>query len=682
MHDKRKSVVLIDQLVLFFIILFLVTLSNSIFLNQLGYYGALVLLLVKYIITKENPFEKTGIESALLWFIAAEILSFIFSLNHTQAIVFALRRLLLMPLIFVTLASVPDLRRAKIYFNTYLIAAVLTALVYIIFSYDYFISNLYSITQSGPSLFQYPITSSEILSITSVFLFAFLINEKGDFKYRFLISVALFITLIALVATYKRTGWMGTGFGFLLIIYLKREWKYLIPLLILVAALFIYEKNISEIKIFNIEGRKLTGLRVFNTGGRAYDLTSVDGVYYVSDYEDGFVKYRGSEEINNTETPSPAVSLEKWNKFLVGYFIDTRLITYQINSEGRLKQKAECLPPGFTIGHSVSGEFLYTLDNDSGLTVFQDPSYLKKIYRNSIFNKYSRVFADSGFIVFFSPDSGVNVFNLSDGIPINKVSSFKPDFPVNSLYYFDHKLFFSNDFGIKIYRIETDSISFIKDLNGPQRIFLWKFIKNNLIAADKFGDIYMTDADSMTEMRLLGNPGFNPSSVTIQGDSLLASYVERSRLLSIWDPYVPSNAVRLSLWKAGWKIFLDHPLFGVGDIDLAFLYKQYKSKYEKEIQGHMHNNFVHILVTLGIFGLLAFCYLLYRLIKIDMHIYSEMKNIPFVSSYALGTIAALSTVIIAGLTEMNFFDHEIITLLWFTFGLNVAVYNLYKNKSS
>jgi hypothetical protein len=67
--------------------------------------------------------------------------------------------------------------------------------------------------------------------------------------------------------------------------------------------------------------------------------------------------------------------------------------------------------------------------------------------------------------------------------------------------------------------------------------------------------------------------------------------------------------------------------------------------------------------------------------RIDFSIYREIKNISFISSYALGTIAALSTVIIAGLTELNFFDHEIMTLLWFTFGLNVALYKRYKSKN-
>ncbi len=682
MPEKRKLIERIDQFVLFFMILFLATLTNSIFLNQLGYYGALVLFLARYFITKNNPFEKTGFEPALLWFIAAEALSFFFSLNHSQAFLFALRRFLLMPLIYVTLASVPDLKRAKLYFFTYLTAAVLTALVYIIFSYQYFISNLYNITQSGPSLFQYPITSSEILSITSVFLFAFLINEKGDLKYKLLIGVALVITVTALVATYKRTGWLGTSFGFFLIIFLKKEWKYLIPLLIMVAVLFIYEKNISQIKIFRIENNKLIELNSFKTDGRAYDLTTVNGDYYVSDYEDGLIKYNGSRQLNKIETPSPVVSVEKWNNYLLGYFIDTRFISYKKDSDGLLKQIAECLPPGFTVDHTFNGDYLYTLDKDSGITIYKDPAILERVYRNKSFNMFTKVYTDSGLIILFSPDSGLQVFNIFNGLPDKRLYSFKPDFPVNSIFNYDHNLYFSNSEGLKIYKVNGDSISFIKDISEPEEIFLWKVTNGVLAAADGSGNIFMNNADSVSGFRFLGNPGFIPSAVAIQGDTLITSFFKRSRLLSIWDPYIPSNYVRVSLWKAGWKIFLDHPVFGVGDIDLAFLYKQYKSKYDKEIQGHMHNNFVHILVTLGIFGLLAFCYLLYRLFKMDFKIYSEMKEIPFASSYALGTIAALGTVIIAGLTEMNFFDHEIITLIWFTFGLNVAIYKRYKLKNS
>jgi len=586
-----------------------------------------------------------------------------------------------MPLIYVTIAGTPDIKRAKLYFYTYITAAVLTALVYIVFSYQYFIANLYNITQSGPSLFQYPITSSEILSITSVFLFAFLINEKGNLRNKLLTAGALFITLVALAATYKRTGWLGTGFGFFIIILLKKEWKYLIPLVVLAVVLLVLQKNESIVKIFRVEDDGLKDLTSFNTDGRAFDLTSLDGEYYVSDYENGLEEYRGSQLIKSIETPSPVVSLEKWNGFLLGYFVDTRFITYTRDVTGSLNQQAECLPPGFTINHTTSGDYLYTMDSDSGLTIFRNPSRLERIYRNKEFNKFSQVFADSGLLLLFSPDSGLHVFNAKDGMPRNKLYTFHPD-NASSVFYSRHKLFCSNDGGVKIYNVGKDSIHFDRELRGPEIIYIWKEIQDGLLAADRSGSIYEIKIDPVPAVTLLGNLGYVPVSLALHNDTLMTSLVHRSRILSIWDPYLPSNYVRFSLWKAGWKIFLDHPVFGVGDIDLAVLYKQYKSKYEKEIQGHMHNNFVHILVTMGLFGLLAFCYLLYRLFKIEFNIYRKLKDVPFASSYALGTIAALSTIVIAGLTEMNFFDHEIITLLWFTFGLSVAIFKRYNDGNS
>lgn len=74
------------------------------------------------------------------------------------------------------------------------------------------------------------------------------------------------------------------------------------------------------------------------------------------------------------------------------------------------------------------------------------------------------------------------------------------------------------------------------------------------------------------------------------------------------------------------------------------------------------------------FGLLAVVFLFYKLIAIDLKIYKEIKDMPFVSSYARGTIAAFCGFIVSGLTELNFWDHEITTLIWFTFGLNIAFF--------
>jgi hypothetical protein len=72
------------------------------------------------------------------------------------------------------------------------------------------------------------------------------------------------------------------------------------------------------------------------------------------------------------------------------------------------------------------------------------------------------------------------------------------------------------------------------------------------------------------------------------------------------------------------------------------------------------------------------CLLFYKIIYIELKIYYSVKNKPFISSYALGALAAFCGFMISGLTELNFWDHEITTLIWFTFGLNIAMFKSVK----
>ena len=69
-------------------------------------------------------------------------------------------------------------------------------------------------------------------------------------------------------------------------------------------------------------------------------------------------------------------------------------------------------------------------------------------------------------------------------------------------------------------------------------------------------------------------------------------------------------------------------------------------------------------------------FLFYKLFFLNIRIYNKLKNIPFLSSFSLGTIGCLVSFLVAGLTEWNFGDHEIITMVWFVVGLNIAFYKL------
>jgi hypothetical protein len=132
---------------------------------------------------------------------------------------------LLIPVVYVTVAAITSGEEAKTFFKVYIIASLISILVYLIFAYQYYLQGIYKIDWSGPSVFQFPITTSEIMSFTVIFLFAFLINEKTSLKYRLIILMGFLISAAGLLSTFKRTGWLGTTFGLLIIILIKREWR-------------------------------------------------------------------------------------------------------------------------------------------------------------------------------------------------------------------------------------------------------------------------------------------------------------------------------------------------------------------------------------------------------------------------------------------------------------------------
>jgi len=163
-----------------------------------------------------------------------------------------------------------------------------------------------------------------------------------------------------------------------------------------------------------------------------------------------------------------------------------------------------------------------------------------------------------------------------------------------------------------------------------------------------------------------------PQSISLEDGKLYTTFTRTSRLSSFVDPYYETNYSRLAFWRAGVKIFFDHLFFGVGDIDLAEYYKIYKRPYDKEIQGHLHSNFFHTLATLGIVGTFAILFLFLRILLVHLSVLKKLRAVPFASSYFLGAVGVYVSFLAAGLTEYNFGDHEVITLVWFTLAISIA----------
>ncbi len=674
MPQKNYSAT-IDKIIFGFIVVFLISLTNSIFVNQLGYYGALFFILVKFGHEKENPFRKNGLELALIIFLTAELLSGIFSANQPQSFNNMFKRALLLPVLYLIPASSGSLKQDKKYFYIFIGAAVLTTGYYLFHAYSYFVNNLYQMTLAGPDVLQYPITTSEILSFTSILLFAFLLSFKTKIKFRILTAILLGISLLALFSTYKRTGWIGVAAGIFIILILNKNWKTTGALIIFGTIILFFQSNISQIQIYNFYNDSLTVLHSINTEGRAYDTFSDDGVIYIADFEGGLKKVDGEELITLNEFAAPVTSFEKFNDslYLAG-LIDTRFVLLKKGSD-KFIRKSEYLSTGFTVDHKIFNGALYVLDSDSGLTVFKMNDDSVKTLRFKEINNFMNLTIDSSNIVFSAPGK-IAVYSTDNFLPKKLLWNYYSEKKINAILKMNNMLVFAEDYEIRDYKILGDSVVLAGSFTIPNSVI--SFYKNDsrLFYIDNqsiFGELRRTITGNL-RLDSLGTLGFIPSSLNVMNDKVISTHVKRSRLSSIFDVYNPSNYSRFAFWSAGLKMFSDHPLFGVGDIDLAKLYSEYKNYYDKEIQGHMHNNYVHLLVTLGLFGFLAVMFLFYKIIRLLFKIYNETEENNFISAYSLGAIGVFAAFLVSGLTEWNFGDHEIITLLWFIISLNISMH--------
>lgn len=146
----------------------------------------------------------------------------------------------------------------------------------------------------------------------------------------------------------------------------------------------------------------------------------------------------------------------------------------------------------------------------------------------------------------------------------------------------------------------------------------------------------------------------------------------RQRVTSIWDPNQHANRQRIELFRGGIDIAREHPLLGVGTMDLADAYRRHMPPGAVHVHGHMHNIFLQVLVTRGIAGLAVFCWLLFAVFRIAARALRRGPP-PFERAMTIGVTGALSGFVCNGLFDWTFGDAEIVTLFWTIAGLTAAI---------
>ena len=133
-----------------------------------------------------------------------------------------------------------------------------------------------------------------------------------------------------------------------------------------------------------------------------------------------------------------------------------------------------------------------------------------------------------------------------------------------------------------------------------------------------------------------------------------------------------SNVSRLQMIATGWRMFLDRPVFGWGDIGLRNYYTTYITPMTPGEGGHLHNNFMEALVTLGLPGFCAVVWLFFKMFVVIRRAGSGAAKGSFRAALSTGLMAAYTGFHVLGLFEYNFGDHEVMVLVWFLTGLAAA----------
>ncbi len=677
MKVQAKTIETIDKSIYILLFLFVISLTNSIFLNQIGFFFPLFLILIRYVLNRENIFEKNGLETAFLLFLAAELISAIFSINQAQAFQNFFKRMVLIPIVYIFSGAVTDTEKGKLFFKVYLGAALVTMIIYIIIAYEHFVAQLYSIESKGPSPFQYVMTAGGLMSITTIFLFALLINEKVKITGRLLYLTAFLISAVGLFSSYTRAAWLGAAAGILVVILMKKKWILLLPVLLALIFVMFYFKNESKIVQYKMEEGKLTLQKSFPTSGRATQILNVNNAVIVADHQKGISLFENNLPKETLETPSPAVTVDQWkDNYYVTHLIDTRFVLFKKNDSDKFEKISEFFTPGNTMDLKVRNNILYIADLDSGITIYKDPARLAlKIHYRGI-TRVTNFDCDSTWFVAFAPDKNlITLYEMKDGFRLAAVDSFVNKSPMGFIWVNNNRVFFQSEDEFIQFKISNAKLR-KADVQKIKGIFRISFEKEKIYACTVNGTIYAAENDPNRPVTFheIAKAGFSPTDFKKSGDEFYFSYYKRNRLTSIFDPYHESNIERLDQWRTGLKIFAEHPVFGVGDIDLNKVYSQYKDKFLKENYGHLHNNYFQFLIILGAVGFMIVAFMFGKIFLLNIKIYNAVKEVPFVSSYSLGAAAVFVGFLFSGLGEWNFGDQEIITMIWFTLGLNIAFY--------
>ena len=139
-----------------------------------------------------------------------------------------------------------------------------------------------------------------------------------------------------------------------------------------------------------------------------------------------------------------------------------------------------------------------------------------------------------------------------------------------------------------------------------------------------------------------------------------------NRFRSMFDPDEAGIKERIYMWRSGLAMWRERPLLGWGPGGVKREYPRYALlEAFKRRTGHVHNTPLQILVERGVLGLAAWLAIWIAFYRRSIGLLraldpSRMRERALVS----GSIAAVTGFLVAGLSEYNFGDSEVVMIAW------------------
>ena len=131
-------------------------------------------------------------------------------------------------------------------------------------------------------------------------------------------------------------------------------------------------------------------------------------------------------------------------------------------------------------------------------------------------------------------------------------------------------------------------------------------------------------------------------------------------------------ADRTEFWEGSLRIIRDYPITGLGWEGFRLAYPRYKPPEGRYLVCHAHNNFIDMAVDSGLLGLGIFIWLLVTIYKVGFHIFKELED-GYFKGIAWGFLGSFTAFLIAGLSQYNFGDSEVVMLFYFLLGMVMVI---------